>query len=204
MDSESQTAGRFLKSRHWVFQNKYFTAQVYPEWLSTALNECVKSQRQCAVSNPGKVPGSCENSAGNQQGVASSGATVSHAVCEEEEGKRDADPQCRNFSSLQLNIYQNWMEKISFVSDLLKMSLKTALACTAPHSRKMITLSSVFLLHSLKQQILPEWEWVSCSECAIVFFSWEALFYDLIIVWQGFIWRRRRQFNWIFYFTGRI
>lgn len=43
--------------------------------------------------------------------VASSGATVSHAVCEDEEGKRDADPQCRNFSSLQLNICQSWMEE---------------------------------------------------------------------------------------------
>lgn len=151
MDSESQTAGKFLKSRHWVFQNKYFTAQVYPEWLSTALNKCVKSQRLCAVSYPGKVPGSCENSAGNQQGVASSGATVSHALCEQEEGKRDADPQCRNFSSLQLNICQNWMEENLLC---LKFTENVPQNSFSPHcpsfKRKMITLFSVFLLHSVK------------------------------------------------------
>lgn len=74
---------------------------------------CEILEALCSVL-PRKVPGSCENCVDNQQGVMSSGTTVSYALCEEEEGKRGANPQCRNFSNLQLNTCQSWMQKYLF------------------------------------------------------------------------------------------
>lgn len=130
---------------------------------------------------------------------------VSYALCEEEEGKRDANPQCKNFSSLQLNICQNWTEEnllcLKFIENVPQNNF-------SPHcpsfKRKVITLFSVFSLYSVKHTNAARMRvgimfWM-CNRL----FSREALFYDLIIVWQGFVWRRGRQFNWIFYFTGRI
>lgn len=155
---------------------------------------------------PRKVPGSCKNCAGNQQGLASSGATVSYALCEEEDGKRGADPQCRNISSLQLNICQNWMEKNPFC---LKFTENVPQNSFSPHCPsfkiKMITLFSVFSLHSVKHTNAARMqEGIMFWMCSSVFFSWEGLFYDLITAWPRFVWRIRRQFNWIFYFIGRI
>lgn len=48
---------------------------------------CETLEALCSVL-PRRVPGSCENRVGNQQGLTSSGSTVSYALCEEEEGKR--------------------------------------------------------------------------------------------------------------------
>lgn len=130
---------------------------------------------------PRKVPGSCENCAGNQQGVTPSGATVSYALCEEEEGKRVADPKCRNFSSLQLNICQNWMEKNLFC---LKFTENVPQNSFSPHCPsfkiKMITLFSVFSLHSVKHTSAARMQVdiMFCMCSTPFFFFWEALLFN--------------------------
>ena len=111
---------------------------------------CEILEAVCSVL-PRKVPGSRENCVGNQQGVTSSGATVSYALCEEEEGKREADPQYRNFSSLQLSTCQSWMKKYLFCLKLTENVPQNSSIPLCPTFKiKMITLFSVFWLHSMK------------------------------------------------------
>lgn len=143
---------------------------------------CEIPEAVCSII-PRKVPGSCENSAGNQQGVTSSGATVSYTLCEEEEGKSGADPQCRNFSSWQLNICQNWMEE-NLLCLLWKFTENVPQNSFSPHcpsfKRKMITLFSVFSLYSVKHTNAAR------MRVGIMFWMYNILFLRGFILWFNY------------------